>query len=75
MFTSVPGVFGNQQSNYLNLIKQMLHQSILPTETFEVRFQAARAIGAFILIHEKETQVGVKFKSNHYGLLTAISRY
>lgn len=25
---SVPGVFGNQQSNYLVVIKQMLHQSL-----------------------------------------------
>lgn len=57
MFTCVPGVFGNQQNNYLDLIKQMLLQSLQPTEAFEVRFQAVRAIGAFILINDKETQI------------------
>ncbi|XP_017777748.1 PREDICTED: importin-5 [Nicrophorus vespilloides] len=57
MFTSVPGVFGNQQINYLDLIKQMLQQSLQLADSYEVRFQAVRAVGAFILIHEKETQV------------------
>ena len=28
---NVPGVFGNQQNNYLNLIKQMLQQSLIDT--------------------------------------------
>lgn len=57
MFTSVPGVFGNQQNNYLDLIKQMLLQSLQTTEAYEVRFQAVRAVGAFILINDKEPQI------------------
>ncbi|KAF7281384.1 karyopherin beta 3 [Rhynchophorus ferrugineus] len=57
MFTSVPGVFGNQQNNYLDLIKQMLMQSLQSSAEYEVRFQAVRAIGAFILINDKETQI------------------
>lgn len=57
MFTSVPGVFGNEQNNYLDLIKQMMLQSLQPTEPFEVRFQAVRAVGAFILVNDKETQI------------------
>ena len=28
-FSQVPGVFGNQQAQYLDVIKQMLHQSLL----------------------------------------------
>lgn len=66
MFTSVPGVFGNQQNNYLDLIKQMLLQSLAPTEAYEVRFQAVRAVGAFILINDKETQI-----LKHYADLLA----
>ncbi|CAH0556676.1 unnamed protein product [Brassicogethes aeneus] len=66
MFTSVPGVFGNQQNNYLDLIKQMLMQSLQPTESYEVRFQAVRAVGAFILINDKETQI-----LKHYADLLA----
>lgn len=57
MFTSVPGVFGNEQNNYLDLIKQMMLQSLQPTEPFEVRFQAVRAVGAFIVVNDKETQI------------------
>ncbi|XP_034952088.1 importin-5 [Chelonus insularis] len=61
IFTSVPGVFGNQQSNYLDLIKQMLQQSIMDTTNYEVRFQAVRAIGAFIILHDKESNIQKQF--------------
>ncbi|KAI4504097.1 hypothetical protein M0802_000568 [Mischocyttarus mexicanus] len=61
MFTSVPGVFGNQQSNYLDLIKQMLQQSVTDSTNYEVRFQAVRAIGAFITLHEKEDNIQKHF--------------
>nr|XP_033205678.1 importin-5 [Bombus vancouverensis nearcticus] len=68
MFTSVPGVFGNQQANYLDLIKQMLQQSIMDSANYEVRFQAVRAIGAFIVLHDKEDNI-----QNHFSeLLPAI---
>lgn len=33
---SVPGVFGNQQANHLDLIKQMLQQSVLDPTNYEV---------------------------------------
>ncbi|KAI4464528.1 importin beta [Holotrichia oblita] len=72
MFTSVPGVFGNQQNNYLDLIKQMLQQSLNPTEPYEVRFQAVRAIGAFIMINEKETQILKHFSDLLPAMLTVI---
>ncbi|XP_074106518.1 karyopherin beta 3 [Cotesia typhae] len=61
IFTSVPGVFGSQQSNYLNLIKQMLQQSVMDTANYEVQYQAVRAIGAFIILHEKETSIQKQF--------------
>lgn len=73
MFASVPGVFGNQQNNYLDLIKQMLLQSLSPTEAYEVRFQAVRAVGSFILLHEKETQILKHFSDLLPGLLTVIA--
>lgn len=56
IFTAVPGIFGNQQTNYLDLIKQMLQQSLHAPE-YEVRFQAVRAVGAFILLHDKEMPI------------------
>lgn len=42
---SVPGVFGNQQANYLDLIKQMLQQSILDTN-----YEVIRNLFAFVKI-------------------------
>ncbi|XP_033332142.1 karyopherin beta 3 [Megalopta genalis] len=61
MFISVPGVFGNQQANYLDLIKQMLQQSVMDSTNYEVRFQAVRAIGAFIILHDKEVNIQKHF--------------
>ncbi|KAK0159718.1 hypothetical protein PV327_010803 [Microctonus hyperodae] len=68
IFTSVPGVFGNQQANYLDLIKQMLQQSVMDTAHYEVQFQAVRAIGEFIILHHKENNI-----LKHFGeLLPAV---
>ncbi|XP_078038874.1 karyopherin beta 3 [Augochlora pura] len=61
MFISVPGVFGNQQTNHLDLIKQMLQQSVMDSTNYEVRFQAVRAIGAFITLHDKEVNIQKHF--------------
>ena len=35
----------------------MLEQSLLPTQPYEVRFQAVRAVSAFVSYHEKEMQI------------------
>uniref|UniRef100_A0A0K8TSJ3 Putative karyopherin importin beta 3 n=1 Tax=Tabanus bromius TaxID=304241 RepID=A0A0K8TSJ3_TABBR len=56
IFASVPSAFGNQESQYLDLIKQMLQKSLQST-TIDVRFQAVRAIGAFILLHTDDNAV------------------
>ncbi|KNE88054.1 hypothetical protein PSTG_18551 [Puccinia striiformis f. sp. tritici PST-78] len=61
IFTSVPNIFGNQEAQYIDLIKQMFAKSLEPTADVEVRFQAVRAVGAFILNHEKETQLHKHF--------------
>lgn len=57
IFAAVPSVFGNQENQYLAMIKQMLHQSIQPNVIDDVRIQAVRAIGAFILAHEKDSSI------------------
>ncbi|CAA9994529.1 unnamed protein product [Nesidiocoris tenuis] len=57
MFASVPGVFGNQQTQHLDLIKQMLHQSLMDQTSYNVRFQAVRAVSAFIMLHDKEDPI------------------
>lgn len=61
IFASVPGIFGNQQDNYMDLIKQMLMKSMDPSSESEVKIQAVRAIGAFILLHERQPSVHKHF--------------
>uniref|UniRef100_A0A2S2Q881 Importin-5 n=1 Tax=Sipha flava TaxID=143950 RepID=A0A2S2Q881_9HEMI len=60
LFTSVPGVFGNQQSNYLIVIKQMLIQA-LNVPDINVQIQAIKSICSFILHHEKVIEVQKQF--------------
>lgn len=57
IFTGVPGIFGNLESQYMDLIKQMLQKSMDPSSSSEVQFQAVCAIGAFINRHAKDNDV------------------
>lgn len=57
IFSSVPGIFGNQQKQYLDVIKAMLMKYLDPASDAEVRFQAVRAVGAFILLHDKDDHI------------------
>ncbi|KAH8294819.1 hypothetical protein KR018_003373 [Drosophila ironensis] len=59
IFSSVPAIFGNQEMQYMDLIKQMLAKSLDATADSEVRVQAVRAIGAFILYHDKDKEAAV----------------
>ncbi|XP_023934112.1 importin-5 [Bicyclus anynana] len=61
MFTSVPGVFGNRQNENLDVIKRMLLSALQPTESEALRMQAVKAIGAFILLHDKEPAIQKHF--------------
>ncbi|XP_034489294.1 importin-5 [Drosophila innubila] len=64
IFTSVPSIFGNQETQYMDLIKQMLAKSMDNMGDADVRVQAVRAIGAFILFHDKEKEASVY---KHFG--------
>lgn len=57
IFASVPGIFGNQQNSVLQIIKEMLMKYLDPSTNPEVRFQAVRAVVAFILLHDKEIEI------------------
>lgn len=54
MFASVPGVFGNLEQQYYEVIKNMLASS-LSDQTYEVRFGAVKAAANYLLLHEKDT--------------------
>lgn len=73
IFASVPGIFGNQQSRYLEIIKQMLMKYLDRTSNPEVRFQAVRAVVAFILLHDKEVEIQKYFSDllPHVIMITA----
>jgi len=59
IFSSVPSIFGNQEAQYIDLIKQMLAKSMDAGSDPEVRVQAVRAVGAFILYHDKENETAI----------------
>ncbi|CAB3220948.1 unnamed protein product [Arctia plantaginis] len=60
MFTSVPGVFGHRQNENLPVIKRML-LSGLQSNSEILRTQAVKAVGAFILLHDKEPAIQKHF--------------
>ncbi|XP_052562866.1 uncharacterized protein LOC128092641 [Culex pipiens pallens] len=53
-FSSVSGIFGNQQNQHLQLIKQMLVKYLDPSSVPKVLFQVVCTVGAFILLHDKD---------------------
>uniref|UniRef100_S4RV35 Karyopherin (importin) beta 3 n=1 Tax=Petromyzon marinus TaxID=7757 RepID=S4RV35_PETMA len=52
IFWNFPGIFGNQQQHYIDVIKQMLVQCIQDQENPKVRIQAAKATASFVLSQE-----------------------
>jgi len=65
MFASIPEVFGNQEQQYIDVIKQMLMAS-LADQNYDVRFTAVRAAANYLLLHDKETPI-----QKHFGDLLA----
>ena len=54
MFASVPGVFGNQEQQYIEVIKNMLASS-LTDQSYDVRFGAVKAACNYLMLHEKDS--------------------
>lgn len=73
MFGSVPGIFGNQQSQYLSVIKQMLQQCMADWPNYTVRFQAAKSLSAFILLHDDEENIQKHFQVTFLQLILVLS--
>jgi hypothetical protein len=59
MFAYVPGIFGNQQNKYLDVIRQMLLSCLIesPTTNLSVRTAAVKATASFILAHADEKAI------------------
>ncbi|KAF8785478.1 Importin-5 like protein [Argiope bruennichi] len=61
MFASVPGVFGNQQGRYIDIIRQMLSQCLTDVQSRQVQYVAVKATSNFLLANEKEVHVLKQF--------------
>jgi hypothetical protein len=61
IFTSFPGIFGNQETHYLQVIHQLLFES-LSDQNKNISFLAVKAITSFLKNHEKETSTIMNFR-------------
>lgn len=65
----VPGIFGDQQTHYLDVIKQMLAQSLATTDIPSVCFEAVKATTAFLTINEGEASIVFHFRDLLPGVI------
>ena len=70
IFSSVPTVFGNEQTQYVNVIKDMLMASLIDQSSYEVRFCAVKATVNYLLVHEKDNNILNHFKDLLPPILT-----
>lgn len=59
-YRSVPGVFGHRQNENLPVIKRMLLAGLQSSSEI-LQTQAVKAVGAFILLHDKEPAIQKHF--------------
>ncbi|KAG7268938.1 hypothetical protein CRUP_002934 [Coryphaenoides rupestris] len=64
-----PGIFGNQQQHYMEVIKRMLVQCMQDQENPQIRTLAARAAASFILSNEGNTPLLKHFSDLLPGIL------
>ena len=74
LFSAVPSVFGNQNSHYIDVIKQMLLESLTNGESYEVRFAGIKAAVNYLLLHEKDATV-LKHMGDLLGPILTVSRF
>ncbi|XP_053311326.1 importin-5 [Spea bombifrons] len=73
IFWNFPGIFGNQQQHYLDVIKRMLVQCMQDQNTPVIRTLSARAAGAFILANEHNVPLLKHFADLLPGILQAVN--
>ncbi|KAK6963036.1 Importin-5 [Biomphalaria glabrata] len=54
ILSSVPGIFGNQQNQYIEVIKQMLGAALMDRSHPAICFEAVKAVTAFLVNNDKE---------------------
>ncbi|KAK9980562.1 hypothetical protein ABG768_000160 [Culter alburnus] len=73
IFWNFPGIFGNQQQHYLEVIKRMLVQCMQDQDNPQIRTLAARAAASFILSNEGNTALLKHFSDLLPGILQAVN--
>uniref|UniRef100_A0A8C9J4R2 Importin-5 n=1 Tax=Panthera tigris altaica TaxID=74533 RepID=A0A8C9J4R2_PANTA len=73
IFWNFPGIFGNQQQHYLDVIKRMLVQCMQDQEHPSIRTLSARATAAFILANEHNVALFKHFADLLPGFLQAVN--
>ncbi|XP_018581489.1 importin-5 [Scleropages formosus] len=73
IFWNFPGIFGNQQQHYLEVIKRMLVQCMQDQENLQIRTLAARATASFVLSNENNAGLLKHFADLLPGILQAVN--
>uniref|UniRef100_G3TGJ1 Importin 5 n=1 Tax=Loxodonta africana TaxID=9785 RepID=G3TGJ1_LOXAF len=73
IFWNFPGIFGNQQQHYLDVIKRMLVQCMQDQDHPSIRTLSARATAAFILANEHNVALFKHFADLLPGFLQAVN--
>uniref|UniRef100_A0A7N8WTR9 Karyopherin (importin) beta 3 n=2 Tax=Percomorphaceae TaxID=1489872 RepID=A0A7N8WTR9_9TELE len=68
-----PGIFGNQQQHYMEVIKRMLVQCMQDQANPQIRTLAARAAASFVLSNESNTALLKHFADLLPGILQAVN--
>ncbi|KAM9820263.1 importin-5 [Neosynchiropus ocellatus] len=73
IFWNFPGIFGNQQQHYLDVIKRMLVQCMQDQANPQIRMLASRAASSFILSNEGNTALLRHFSDLLPGILQSVN--
>ncbi|XP_073425650.1 importin-5 isoform X1 [Dendrobates tinctorius] len=73
IFWNFPGIFGNQQQHYLEVIKRMLVQCMQDQNHPEIRTLSSRASGAFVLANEHNVPLLKHFADLLPGILQSVN--
>ncbi|KAF5892917.1 importin-5, partial [Clarias magur] len=73
IFWNFPGIFGNQQQHYLEVIKRMLVQCMQDQQNPQIRTLSARATASFILSNESNMAILKHFSDLLPGVLQEVN--
>ncbi|KAK3095190.1 hypothetical protein FSP39_011221 [Pinctada imbricata] len=73
IFCQVPGIFGNQQTHYLDVIKQMLSRSLHDKDHPDVWKEAVKATTAFLVANDKQVSLLSHFRDLLPAMIKGIS--